>query len=238
MSFVQAAHYYAGRREPIELLVVHDMEAPETSTTAEAVADYFAREDIRPSSAHYCIDNNSTVQCVRDGDTAWAAKGANANGLHFELAGYARQSKDEWLDQYGHDLLKRAARLMAVKALAYGIPARRLTAQQIRNGERGICGHGDVTAAFPPGSGHTDPGAAFPWMYFLALVREAVAALQPKPAPSEEDDVTPQDREWFQNMIRTVLGNPEGKDADVTHDSLADIRRDLREIKAKLGLPT
>lgn len=237
MTFIQAAHFYAGRRKPIRLLVLHDMEAPEKATTAEDVARYFARADSRKASAHYTIDSDSIVQCVRDGDTAWAAEGANADGLHFELAGYARQTPAEWVDAYGKQMLKQAAYLVAAKAIAYGIPIRRLTPQQVRDGEPGICGHGDVTAAFPPGTGHTDPGQGFPWTWFLDLVRAAQAAHTPKPPP-QEDEMTPQDLETIRNMIRTVLGNPGPQDADETHDSLGDIRRDLREIKTKLGIPS
>jgi hypothetical protein len=193
MTFIQAAHFYPGRRKPIRLLVLHDMEASVTGTTAENVARYFAQADSRKASAHYCIDNNSIVQCVRDGDTAWAAEGANSDGLHFELAGYARQTADQWLDVYGKALLSRTAYLVAAKSLTYGIPVRHLTVQQIRNGELGICGHADITAAYPPGTGHTDPGPNFPWTYFLGLVRAAVTDLQPKPAPppapTQEDDM-------------------------------------------------
>jgi hypothetical protein len=36
---------------------------------------------------------------------------------------------------------------------------------------KGICGHADITAAFPQDHGtHTDPGASFPWSTFLGYV--------------------------------------------------------------------
>jgi hypothetical protein len=36
---------------------------------------------------------------------------------------------------------------------------------------KGICGHADITAAFPQDHGtHTDPGANFPWSTFLGYV--------------------------------------------------------------------
>jgi hypothetical protein len=229
MTFVQAAHFYAGRRKPIRLLVIHDMEAPEKATTAEDLARYFASAGSRKASAHYTVDSNSVVQCVRDGDTAWAAEGANADGLHFELAGYARQTPAEWLDQYGHDLLKQAARLVASKALAYGIPIRHLSPQQVRDGAKGICGHGDVTAAFPPGTGHTDPGPNFPWTYFLTLVREGVLDLQPKPpTPSQEDDMTPEQDtrlKHIEEMLEALVAprRPDHGDDDPRHISLGDV---------------
>lgn len=41
------------------------MEAPEKSTTAEAVARYFATT-ATPASAHYNVDDDSIVQSVRE----------------------------------------------------------------------------------------------------------------------------------------------------------------------------
>jgi hypothetical protein len=41
-----------------------------------------------------------------------------------------------------------------------------------RRGDKGICGHADITAAFPQDNGtHTDPGPTFPWSQFLGLVQ-------------------------------------------------------------------
>lgn len=198
MTFIQAAHYRPGRLAPVRLIVLHDMESPESSTTAENVARYFARADSRVASAHYCIDSDSVVQCVREQDTAYGAKGANADGIHLEHAGYARQTPAEWVDPFGRAMLARSAALTADLCTRYGIPVRRLTPKQIHDGERGICGHGDVTAAYPPGTGHTDPGAGFPWPFYLDLVN---AALHPLP----EDDVSPADIEAVAQRVAELL---------------------------------
>ena len=74
---------------PIDLLVIHTMEAPEKPDTAENVAKWFAGSTAPQASAHYCIDADSIVQCVQDRDVAWHAPGANHNGLGFEHAGTA-----------------------------------------------------------------------------------------------------------------------------------------------------
>lgn len=51
-------------------------------------------------------------------------------------------------------------------------------------------------------------------------------------------ETSKQVRQIVQQELRTALGNPNSEtDADPTHDSLADVRRDLREIKAALKLP-
>jgi hypothetical protein len=162
--FVAARHFYAGRNRPIRLIVVHDMEAPEQATTAESVASYFAGPNASDASAHFCIDNNSVVQCVKAGDTAWAAPGANADGVHLEHAGYARQSRAEWLDPYSESCLNWSSLVAAevVKALAaFGVdvPVRRLSVPEVAGGVvRGFCGHIDVTRAFRRSS-HTDGDA-------------------------------------------------------------------------------
>lgn len=177
--FIQARNFTrVYTRRTIRLLVIHDMEAPEKGSTAEAVAAYFARLGAPKASAHYCIDNNSTVQCVRDVDVAWAAPNANHDGLHFEHAGYASQSMSDWLDPYGKAMLNVSAKLVAAKCKQYGIPVRLLSAAQVRAGLKGITGHGQITDAYPGTGSHTDPGRNFPWRYYIARVN---AYRYPKP---------------------------------------------------------
>ncbi|MFF0481062.1 N-acetylmuramoyl-L-alanine amidase [Streptomyces sp. NPDC004435] len=163
------------------MIVVHDMEAPEGPKTAENVARWFSTLPASSkASAHVCVDNDSTVRCVADGDRAWHAPGANSDGLGIELAGYARQSRAEWLDQYSKGVLENAAKVVAGWCAKHKIPAVKLTASELKAGKRGICGHRDVSAAYRQ-TDHTDPGPNFPWDYFLARVN---AHLKPsKPAP-------------------------------------------------------
>src|SRR3954454_6387676 len=82
---------------PFDLVVIHSMEAPEKGETAEDVGHFFEKPSTR-ASAHYCVDNNSIVQCVQERDVAWAAPGANHDGVQIEHAGYARQTLREWED--------------------------------------------------------------------------------------------------------------------------------------------
>jgi N-acetyl-anhydromuramyl-L-alanine amidase AmpD len=160
---------FAGRR-PIRLIVIHSMEAPEKGTTAEAVAKYFQSGQVK-ASAHLCIDNDSIIQCVPDNDIAGAAPGANHDGLHIELAGYARQTREEWLDDYGKAMLELAAQAAARWAVTYDIPIRQLTNFELgSHAPRGFVPHAQVSAVFKQ-SNHTDPGPAFPWDYFLQQTR-------------------------------------------------------------------
>ncbi len=171
MTFKQAKHYTKVSSRKIDLLVIHTMESPEKPDTAEAVAAWFAGSNAPRASAHYCIDSNSIVQCVWDHDVAWAAPNANHDGLHFEHAGRAAQRKADWSDNYSKAELRRSAELVAKKSIQYKIPVQHLTPNQIKAGARGLCGHLDVTRAFPGSGSHTDPGSNFPWVVYLNLVK-------------------------------------------------------------------
>src|SRR4051812_19962604 len=100
IPFVQARNYTRGRSNAIDVIVIHTMESPEAADTAENVAGWFAGSSAPQASAHYCIDDNSVVQSVRDEDVAWHAPGANHNGLGFEHAGKAAQATRDWNDEY------------------------------------------------------------------------------------------------------------------------------------------
>jgi N-acetyl-anhydromuramyl-L-alanine amidase AmpD len=145
------------------------MEAPEEPGTAEAVARWFQVTD-REVSAHYCIDDDSVVQCVREEDVAWGAPGANENGIHLEHAGFARQAAADWDDAYSLAVLERSAQLTAELCGRYRIPVVWLRAADLRRRRRGITGHHDVSRAFGR-SDHTDPGRGFPVEPYLARVR-------------------------------------------------------------------
>lgn len=167
MKFVQARNYTPTRRKPVDLIVMHSMEAPEKGTTAEAVASWFAGKHAPKASAHFCLDNNSIVQCVKVGDTAWHAPGANANGIGIELAGYARQTPEQWKDRFSTDMLELAANLTAHLCVKFDIPIEYVDEEGLKAGKRGITTHWDVTKAFKK-STHVDPGPHFPmkeWLY-------------------------------------------------------------------------
>lgn len=156
-------------RRAVRVIVVHSMEAPEKGETAENVARFFQNTQ-NPASAHLCIDNNSIVQCVMDNDVAFAAPGVNSDGVQLELAGFARQTRQEWLDPYGVLLLENAANAAAQYCLKYDIPIHHLTDEELRDGKKGIIGHVQASRVYKK-STHTDPGEGFPWDHFLDRVR-------------------------------------------------------------------
>lgn len=184
IPLIQAKH--CGPARPgvqITLLIVHTMEAPEKPGTARGVANWFAGDTSPMASAHYCIDSQEIIQCVMEDVVAWAAPGANKNGIHLEHAGYAAQTIPQWGDDYSMAVLARSAALAADICARHGIPIVKLTAADLKQGgARGICGHFDVTFGLNGGKGHTDPGVMFPWPSYLAAIRAAM------PKPDGEPD--------------------------------------------------
>lgn len=176
LNFVQAAGYSKGRPDgPPLWIVIHDMEAGESSDRAESTAVYFASgAGGRQVSSHYCADNNSIIQCVKLADVAWTVgnRPGNNRGINWELAGFARQTRAEWLDPFGRAMLGRMAPYVVADAAKYGIPIRRCTVDDLKAFRPGITSHNDLRLAFGQTT-HTDPGPNFPWDVFLQIIEEA-----------------------------------------------------------------
>lgn len=176
-KFIQAANYTpASSPRNVKYIVIHTAETPEDENRAEGIAKWvFSGPNAVKASAHYIVDNKHIVQCVRDIDIAWGAKGANAEGIHIEHAGYAKQSETDWEDDYSQMMLERSARLVASLCDKYGVPSERLNWETFAEGKSGIVGHVDVNRAAKGGSlgpsDHWDPGPNFPWDQFIKLVK-------------------------------------------------------------------
>lgn len=159
-----------GRR--VDLILIHTMEFPEKGDAAEDVAKFFARPATK-ASAHFCIDSDSAVQCVNLKDVAWAAPGANHDGVQLEHAGFARQSPADWDDMYSRKMLARSAKIAASVVTEYDLPVTFLRAPDLAAGRRGISTHAEVSKAFRL-SDHTDPGVGFPIQRYLAQILDAL----------------------------------------------------------------
>jgi N-acetyl-anhydromuramyl-L-alanine amidase AmpD len=149
--FMPARNFTRAARKDVDLVVVHTMEAPEKGETAENVAAWFAGSTAPKASAHYCVDGDTIVQCVRDEDVAWHAPGANHDGVGIEHAGYARQSQADWDDEYSTRMLERSAELTADLCARYRIPPVWLHPADLLAGRRGITSHFNVSRAFKNG---------------------------------------------------------------------------------------
>lgn len=173
LPFKQAKHYRSTNGRKIDLVVLHTMENAEKPDSAEAVANWFASAGAPKASAHYCCDSDSIVSCVYEKDIAYAAPGANGNGVQIEMAGRARQSAEDWADPYSQTMLRRVARLTADICKTHDIPVEFVDVAGLsaRPQGRGITTHNAVSKAFKQ-SDHYDPGPNFPMEQFLAAVRE------------------------------------------------------------------
>ena len=208
-TLVQAKNYSRGRPELVRMVIVHTAETREDKKSARGTANWFANQPARGTrlnekfqpdpegkklwggtSAHYCVDDQEVLQCVAEEDTAWHAGAVNGYSVGVEHAGRAEQTPEQWADAFSSAMLERSAKLVAGICIRHGIPARRLTPDELLEGRAGIAGHVDVTRAFGPKGGHSDPGPNFPWERYIGLVEKAMVAergtLAPKSAPDGE----------------------------------------------------
>jgi hypothetical protein len=180
LQFVPAKAFGTGRDgRKVKLSVIHYTAGSERSTSAEDGASYDQRRT-DGTSCHLFHDQNSSVQTVYRWNRANSAfhKG-NRLGVQHELCGTA-QTRAQWLDPASDATLWRAAKYVADDCVTYNLQPRRLTVAETRatwysNGPGGICGHVDITRAFPEDNGtHEDPGPGFPWDVFLARVNQII----------------------------------------------------------------
>lgn len=175
--FVQARYGYGRGTNVPKLIVIHTMEWGETVNTAENCAAMFAGAQSPKSSAHYCVDSNSIVQCVHEDAGAWHCPGSvqgkeiNRCSIGVEHAGYAKQTPEQWADEYSTAMLRLSAQLVGALCKRYSIPVRHLSKAELLAGESGLVGHVDCTNATGTGS-HWDPGPNFPWDAYLEMVAE------------------------------------------------------------------
>lgn len=173
-SFRQARWFYKGRRRKVRALVIHTAEGGELPNSAENVANYFATTT-RSASAHVTFDANSCAGSVDFADTAFAAKGISADGIHFEHAGRARQTAADWADPYSQRMLTRSAIGAAWVIKEFGLRPVYMTDAELRGGKAtGITLHSQASKVWPS-NGHWDPGPHFPAGQYLALIKKALA---------------------------------------------------------------
>lgn len=190
-TFLEAAQYThaIGSNGTVTRIVIHDMEMAEGNATAESCARMFHTTTAQ-KSAHFTVDNTSVVQCVDIDRRAWHAP-PNLGSIGIEHAGYANQTRAQWLDPFGISMLNLSARLSAWLCRTLSIPARWLTVAQLRAGERGLCTHADVSNAWGQ-TDHTDPGPNFPKDWYLRQVQSYLtgATNGGEDVPLDDTDIT------------------------------------------------
>lgn len=222
IKLIQAKHYRRAERKRAKLIVLHSMEYPERKTAAEWCAGFFTdprRPKLDPvtkkqlidangkamtepvtASAHFCVDSDSVVQCVERKDIAFHVPGyiagseLNAISYGIEHHGYARQTRDEWLDAESMAALEISAELVARLCHEDNITPVFLDVEDLKAGNLdGITGHVQCTKASGKGT-HWDPGLNFPWDWYIERVRSHHALLRFQVDPLRARD--PAISEW------------------------------------------
>src|SRR5690606_18375290 len=135
----------------------------------------------RVASAHFGVDNNSTVMYVPIDEVAWHAAGVNSFSVGIEQAATARQTAEQWADPYSSSMINtQTVPLVAWLCMTLGIPVRFVDAAGINRGEAGITTHHEVSKA-KKGT-HWDPGPNYPLHEVLAKVDAYIRNQGGKPA--------------------------------------------------------
>jgi len=183
--FVESPNRTRAPGRAIGVVVIHTMEIAERPDAAEICARWF-KTPVSRVSAHYCVDADSVIQCVREKDIAWHARGGNTNSIGVELDGFASQTRRDWADPYSAAVLDHAANLVADVCRRRRIPVRWVVADDLVAGRRGLTGHNEVSEAFEQ-SDHWDPGDGFPVEAFVDRVRAREQALKRAKPPARQN---------------------------------------------------
>ncbi|GAA2090952.1 hypothetical protein GCM10009801_56310 [Streptomyces albiaxialis] len=140
-------NFASGRAESLNKIVVHV-----TQGSYAGSISWFQNPEAQVS-AHYVVrsSDGEVTQMVRDADTAYHARSANASSLGIEHEGYV--DDPTW---FTDAMYRSSAALTRHLADAHGIPKDR----------EHIVGHSEV-----PGNDHTDPGPNWDWDKYMALVK-------------------------------------------------------------------
>lgn len=189
MRTVSNSSSYPSRTGGVRLVVVHTAETPCEEGRAYNIASYLANPAVR-ASAHYVVDPGETVAQVPEEGTAWAAPGANSDGIQIEQAAYAKFGSGEeipeeitaaraaygthwpdWDDADAQRMLReQLAPLVAGICRRWGLPAVWLSAADLLAGRAGVTDHNTVNEAYRA-SDHWDCGPSFPAGLLMELVR-------------------------------------------------------------------
>lgn len=98
------------------------------------------------------------------------------------IPGFARQTREEWLDELSDAHISGVAKFIVGVSIIDNFPTDRVNVIGLLAGDSGYCAHDDVSKAWGK-TDHYDPGPNFPWDILAAKIAELTT-----PAPPEEDD--------------------------------------------------
>ncbi|MEU0098106.1 peptidoglycan-binding protein [Streptomyces sp. NPDC006267] len=141
-----SANFATGRTAAVDKVVLHVTQGSYAGSIS------WFQNPASQVSAHYVIrsSDGEVTQTVRDKDTAWHARSANASSVGIEHEG--------WVDNpawFTDTMYRSSAALTSHLSAKFGIPKDRAH----------IVGHSEV-----PGNDHTDPGVHWDWNRYMELV--------------------------------------------------------------------
>lgn len=159
----------SGKRsmDKVNLIVLHSTEGD----SINGAIGTFAAEGAG-GSTQIVAGEKGAVRILPDDVIPCGAPGANTQGLHIEMVGFANWSTSQWMTR--QKTLACAARNVADWCAKYGIPARFVDAAALLQGASGITTHVEVSKAWKK-SNHYDPGPSFPLSHFLSMVSSALS---------------------------------------------------------------
>ncbi|MFI6058099.1 peptidoglycan-binding protein [Streptomyces sp. NPDC051286] len=139
-------NFTKGRSAPINKVIIHVTQGSYSGSIS------WFQDPTSEVSAHYVIrsSDGQITQTVRDSDTAYHARGANASALGIEHEGFI--DDPSW---FTDTMYRSSAALTKHLCDRYGIPKDRAH----------IIGHSEA-----PGNDHTDPGPYWDWTRYMQLV--------------------------------------------------------------------
>ena len=195
-------------------IVLHTSEGGELTNSAEALSRFMESpgHEVQRGLVQRRLRHQSVLLAVPYDVVPYAAGGGNAQGIHGCFPGRANQTRAQWLDDTSFAMIEQAALWILDVCDRYDIPPRRITWQQVKNGETGICDHYDITRAFKK-STHTDVGVDFPWDVLFDEIDAALYPSEPDQPTQPTTPTTPIDPQKDNDMIGLDLGNPPGGSA-------------------------
>ncbi|MER6106392.1 peptidoglycan-binding protein [Streptomyces sp. NPDC001832] len=141
-----ANNFKAGRSAKVDKVIIHVTQGSYAGSIS------WFQNPTAEVSAHYVVrsSDGQITQMVRDSDTAYHAKSANASALGIEHEGFV--DDPSW---FTDTMYRSSAALTKHLCDRYGIPKDRAH----------IIGHSEA-----PGNDHTDPGPYWDWTRYMQLV--------------------------------------------------------------------
>ena len=178
--YVACYHRSGGSNLTPNRVVVHCTVSPCILGGAMNTARYFQSSG-SGGSAHKVVDPGGVVVCAADDVITWHAP-PNQRSLGIELCDPMTGGTERWQDGNHQAMLRLAAVEVRNWCIQYNIPITKIGPPQLLAGQRGNCGHADVSQAWHQ-TDHWDPGPDFPWAQFIGMV------LGVQPIKKEDDDM-------------------------------------------------